>query len=94
MPPPSSQGSQSRRPTSQPVRQEDEESEDDSDDSMQHVYTLEQKRDARLSPIKVHMELDHCSVPMEVDTGASAHACLRPGPGQMRARKVEVYGEN
>ena len=71
MPPPSSQGSQSRRPTSQPVRQVDEESEDDSDDSMQHVYTLEQERDARLPPIKVHMELDHCSVPMEVDTGAS-----------------------
>ena len=75
MPPPSLQGSQSRRPTSQPVRQVDEESEDDSDDSMQHVYTLEQERDARLPPIKVHMELDHCSVPMEVDTCLS---CLRP----------------
>ena len=38
---------------------------------MQHIYTLEQERDVRLPPIKVHMELDHCSVPMEVDTGAS-----------------------
>ena len=69
--PPSSQGSQSKRPTSQPVRQVGEETEDDSDDSMQHVYTLEQERDARLPPIKVHVEINNCSVPMEVDTGAS-----------------------
>ena len=38
---------------------------------MQHVYTLEQERDARLPPIKVHVEINNCSVPMEVDTGAS-----------------------
>ena len=35
------------------------------------IYTLEQGRDARLPPIKVPVELDHCSVPMKVDTGAS-----------------------
>ena len=68
---PPSQGTQYKRPTSQPVRQVGEESEDDSDDSMQPIYTLEQGRDSRLPPIKVHVELDRCSVPMEVDTGAS-----------------------
>lgn len=65
------QGTQSRRPTSQPVQQVGEKSEDDSDDSMRPIYTLEQGRDTRLLPIKVHVVLDHCSVPMEVDTGAS-----------------------
>ena len=57
--------------TSQPVWQVDEESEDDSDNSMQPIYTLEQGWDTQLLPIKVHLELDHCSVPMEVDIGAS-----------------------
>ena len=68
---PPTQGTQSRRPISQPIRQVGEESEDDSDNSMRPIYTLEQGRDTRLPPIKVHVVLDHCSVPMEVDTGAS-----------------------
>ena len=68
---PRTQGTQSKRPTSQPVRQVGEESEDDSDDSLRPIYTLEQERDTRLPPIKVQVILDHCSVPMEVDTGAS-----------------------
>lgn len=68
---PPTQGTQSKRPTSQPVRQVGEESEDDSDDSLRPIYTLEQERDTRLPPIKVQVVLDHCSVPMEVDTGAS-----------------------
>lgn len=47
-------------------------SEDESDGSMQpiYTYTVEQIRDSRLPPIKVHVELDSCNVPMEVDTGA------------------------
>ena len=67
---PPGQGAPSRRPptTLQPVRQVGEEPENDSDDT---IYTLEQGRDARLPPIKVPVELDHCSVPMEVGTGAS-----------------------
>ena len=64
---PLSQGTQFKRPTSQPVRQVGEES----NDSVQPIYTLEQGQDSLLPPIKVHVELDRCSVPMEVDTGAS-----------------------
>ena len=50
--PPSSQGSQSKRPTSQPVRQVGEETEDDSDDSMQHVYTLEKNEMLDYPPLR------------------------------------------
>ena len=59
---PPSQGTPFKRPTSQPVRQVGEESEDDSDDSSQPIYTVEQGRDSRLPPIKVHVELDRCTV--------------------------------
>ena len=39
---------------------------------MQHVYTLKQELDAPLPPLRyIIMELDHCSVSMEVDTGVS-----------------------
>ena len=37
-----------------------------------NMFTLWSKNEMlRLPPIKVHMELNHCSVPMDVDTGAS-----------------------
>lgn len=64
-------GTNSRRPASRPVRQVGEESEDDSEELIQHVYTVEPGRSSRMPPIKVHVQLEDCNVPMEVDTGAS-----------------------
>ena len=63
-----------RRTTSnsQPVRQVDEESDTDSDDYMQPIMTVtKQRQDGCTPPIKVHIEVDKVSIPMEVDTGAS-----------------------
>ena len=56
---------------SQPVRQVDEESDTDSDDSMQPIITVKQRQDGCTPPIKVHVEVDKVSIPLEVDTGAS-----------------------
>ena len=56
---------------SQPVRQVDEESDTDSDDFMQPIMTVKQRQDGRTPPIKVHVEVDKVSIPLEVDTGAS-----------------------
>ena len=67
-PPP---GARPKRPVSQPVRQVGEETDADSDDSLQLIQTLGDGREGRQPPIKVHVEVDNCSVPMEVDTGAS-----------------------
>ena len=58
-----------KRPTSHPVRQVGEET--DSDDSLQLIQTLGEGQEGRQPPIQVHVEVDNCSVPMEVDTGAS-----------------------
>ena len=58
-----------KRPTSRPVRQVGEET--DSDDSLQLIQTLGEGQEGRQPPIQVHVKVDNCSVPMEVDTGAS-----------------------
>ena len=63
-------GARSRRPPSQPVHRVGDDSEDDSDDSSQPVLTVRGPGDSSL-PIKVHVVVDDCSLPMEVDTGAS-----------------------
>ena len=59
-----------RRAPSQPVRRVGDDSEDDSDDSSQPVMTVRGPGNS-LPPIKVHVVVDDCSMPMEVDTGAS-----------------------
>ena len=68
---PTSHGTKPKRSTSQPVRQVDEESDAESDDSMQPILTVKQGCDGRQPPIKVHVGVDKCSIPMEIDTGAS-----------------------
>ena len=68
---PTSHGTKPKRSTSQPVRQVDEESDAESDDSMQPILTVERGCDGRQPPIKEHVEVDKCSIPMEVDTCAS-----------------------
>ena len=52
------------------VRQVGEESDTDVEDSLQPILTVQQRSD-RTPPIQVHVEIDKCTVPMEVDTGAS-----------------------
>ena len=63
--------SQTQETVSRPVGQIEEEIDADSDDSLQLIQTLGDGREGRQPPIKVHVEVDNCSVPMEVDTGAS-----------------------
>ena len=57
------------------IRQVDEESDSCSDDSVQDtqelIKTVEQRQKGPSPPIKVHVEVDKVSIPMEVDTGAS-----------------------
>ena len=56
---------------SQPVCRVDEESDIDSDDSMLLIMTVKQRQDGHTHPIKVHVEVEKISIPMELDTGAS-----------------------
>ena len=71
-PQPTPQGRPKRATSnSQPVRQVDEGSDTDSDDSMQPIMTVKQRQDGHTPPIKVHVEVEKISIPMEVDTGAS-----------------------
>ena len=64
-------GVEPRRPVSRPVRQIGEGIDADSDDSLQLIQTPGDGRESRQPPIKAHVEVDNCSVPMEIDTGAS-----------------------
>ena len=48
-----------------------EETDADSNDSLQLIKTLGGGGEGYQPPIKVHVEVDNCSVLMEVDTGAS-----------------------
>ena len=59
-----------KRPTSQTVQQVDEETDADSEDSLQPILTVECHK-GHLLPTRVRVGVDNCSVPMEVDTGAS-----------------------
>ena len=68
-PQPPFRGTKPKRPNSHTVQQVDE-SDIDSDDSIQPILTVNQ-RQGGLPPIKVLVEVDGCSIPMEVDTGAS-----------------------
>ena len=69
---PPSPGTKSQGSNSQHVRQVDQESDTDSDDSMYPILTVGYGQDSHNPPIKVHVEVDKCSIPMEVvDTGAS-----------------------
>ena len=56
---------------SRPVRQVAEDSESDADDPMQPIMTANLRSVSCSPPIKVHVEVDKISIPMEVDTGAS-----------------------
>ena len=56
-------------PSAQPVRQVDEESDTDSMEPV--IMTVQRTQDGRTPPIKVHVEVEGVSIPMEVDTGAS-----------------------
>ena len=38
---------------------------------MQPIMTVKQRLDGHTPPIKVHVEVEKISIPMEVDTGAS-----------------------
>ena len=38
---------------------------------MQPIMTIKQRQDGHTPPIKVHVEVEKVSIPMEVDTGAS-----------------------
>ena len=63
-------GDRSHRSPTQPVQRIGDDLEDDSDDALQPVLTMK-GLEGSLPPIKVHVLVDNCSVPMEVDTGAS-----------------------
>ena len=63
-------GDRSRRQRTQPVQRIGDDFDDDSDDTLQPVLTVK-GTGGSLPPIKVHVLVDNCSVPMEVDTGAS-----------------------
>ena len=67
-PQPPFRGTKPKRPNSHFVQQVDEESDIDSDDSIQPILTVNQGQEGRLPPIKVLVEVDGCSIPMEVDT--------------------------
>ena len=69
-PQPAPQGKSTKRTTSQPVCQLDEEYDSDTDDSMQPILTIGQRRDGRIPPIKVQVEVDKVSISMEIDTDA------------------------
>ena len=68
-PPPPSQGRSTK--ASRPVRQVAEGSESDADYPMQPIMTVNLGSVSYSPPIKVHVEVDKISIPMEVDTGAS-----------------------
>ena len=59
-----------RQQASHSVRQVGEESDIDVEDSLQPILTVQQRSD-RTPPIQVHVEIDKCTVAMEVDTGTS-----------------------
>ena len=59
------------RPVSRPVRQIGQETDADLDDSLPLIQTFGDELEGRQPPIKVHVEVDNFSVPMEIDAGAS-----------------------
>ena len=63
-------GGKSPRPPTQPVQRIADGCEDYTDDDLQPVLTVNGPGGS-LPPIRVHVLVDNCSVPMEVDTGAS-----------------------
>jgi len=52
-----------------PIRQVDN-AEEDSDDSLTSIDAVKQIG-GKVPPLKVHVQIDECDVPMEIDTGAS-----------------------
>ena len=88
-------GARSRRPPSQLVCRVGDDSEDDSDDSSQPVLTVRGPGDCS-PPIKVHIVVDDCSLPMEVDTGASETLFRELWPGRNvndTSVRLQTYSE-
>ena len=53
-----------------PIRQVDEDADEESDDSLTSIDAVKQTG-GKVPPLKVHVQIDECKIPMEIDTGAS-----------------------